>query len=163
RPLLFLYCSPSTSRGKQKTSPESYTIACCLPSPNPSQFLRNTQKVEWKCTENDMDVTLRVLQGQPRGLCLPFPRGEFVFGCGPECQIRSTSSWVNRQHCLLRVAGDSVHLRDLGSSTGTLVNGVRLRGEQELAHGDQVQVGPLVLQVVLAAPGLAERARAEER
>jgi pSer/pThr/pTyr-binding forkhead associated (FHA) protein len=96
-----------------------------------------------------MEVTLSVVRGQPQGKCLPVPRGEFVFGHGPECHIRSNSAWVNRQHCLLRVAGDGVHLRDLGSSTGTLVNGVRLIGEQRLAHGDEVQMGPLVLQVLL--------------
>jgi pSer/pThr/pTyr-binding forkhead associated (FHA) protein len=99
-----------------------------------------------------MEVEVRVVHGQPQGMCLPFPHGEFVIGRGPECHVRSTSAWVSRQHCLLRVTGDAVHLRDLGSSTGTLVNGVRVIGEQRLAHGDQIQVGPLVLQVLLARP-----------
>jgi pSer/pThr/pTyr-binding forkhead associated (FHA) protein len=94
-----------------------------------------------------MKVQLVVVQGCPTGKALPFPRGEFVFGRGVECHIRPNSDWVSRQHCLLRVTEDAVHLRDLGSRNGTLVNGARLRGERRLDHGDKVQVGPLVFQL----------------
>jgi pSer/pThr/pTyr-binding forkhead associated (FHA) protein len=103
-----------------------------------------------------MDVQMLVVQGKPRGHCLRFPIGEFVFGRGPECHIRPNSEWVSRQHCMLRVARDAVHIRDLGSTNGTLVNGSRLIGEQRLEAGDQLQIGPLVLQLVLdtdALPG----------
>jgi pSer/pThr/pTyr-binding forkhead associated (FHA) protein len=64
-----------------------------------------------------------------------------------ECHIRPNSDWVSRQHCLLRVTPESVHLRDLGSRNGTLVNGTRVTGERQLEHGDQLQVGPLVFQI----------------
>jgi len=50
---------------------------------------------------------------------------------------------------MLRIGKDGIAIRDLGSSNGTLVNGERVVGERPLGAGDQLQVGPLVLQLVL--------------
>lgn len=98
-----------------------------------------------------MDVHLKVMKGKPRGHCLRFGPGEFVFGRGPECHIRPNSELVSRQHCLLKVGvGGQLVIRDLGSANGTLVNGSRVVGERLLNDGDTLQVGPVVLQVVLA-------------
>jgi pSer/pThr/pTyr-binding forkhead associated (FHA) protein len=96
-----------------------------------------------------MTVKMVVLQGRPAGKALVFPDGIYYIGRGAECHIRPNSEWVSRQHCVLRVAGDVVHIRDLGSRNGTLVNGVLLDRERQLDHGDQVQVGPLVFEVSL--------------
>jgi pSer/pThr/pTyr-binding forkhead associated (FHA) protein len=96
-----------------------------------------------------MRVKLLVVQGRPHGQSLYFPCGEFVIGRGAECHIRPNSSWVSRQHCILTVTDTAVHLRDLGSRNGTLVNGSRVVGERRLLHGDRVQLGPLVLQLCL--------------
>src|SRR5262245_4280241 len=96
-----------------------------------------------------MDLQMKVLQGKPRGHCLRFGPGEFVFGRGPECQIRPNSEWVSRQHCMLRVTPNGASIRDLGSTNGTLVNGRLLTGETELVDGDTLQVGPLVLQILV--------------
>ncbi len=96
-----------------------------------------------------MEVQMVVVQGKQRGKCLRFHQGDFVFGRGPECQVRPESEWVSRQHCMLRVGQDAAVLRDLGSTNGTLVNGGRVVGERSLQPGDRIQVGPLVLEVVL--------------
>jgi pSer/pThr/pTyr-binding forkhead associated (FHA) protein len=95
-----------------------------------------------------MNLKLLVIQGKPAGKTLVFGPGEYYLGRGPECNIRFTSEWVSRQHCLLRVGADAV-LRDLGSRNGTLVNGQLVNGEQRLAHGDQLQLGPVVFEVRL--------------
>jgi predicted component of type VI protein secretion system len=110
--------------------------------------------------EITMNVKLLVVHGRPQGKCLLFPRGEFVFGRGAECHIRPNSDWVSRQHCLLRVTGEALYIRDLGSRNGTLVNGARVVGERRLLHGDQIQVGPLVFAVQLeeAEPSAAQTA-----
>jgi pSer/pThr/pTyr-binding forkhead associated (FHA) protein len=96
-----------------------------------------------------MRVKLLIVQGRPHGQSLYFPSGEFVIGRGTECHVRPNSSWVSRQHCMLCVGDNIVHLRDLGSRNGTLVNGARIIGERRLAHGDRVQLGPLVLQLCM--------------
>src|SRR4051812_13619241 len=93
-----------------------------------------------------MKFKLRVVRGEPHGKFLLFPAGEFVIGRGSECHIRPNSDWVSRQHCLLRVTRSTAHIRDLGSTNGTLINGVRVIGERKLIDGDQVQVGPLVFE-----------------
>jgi pSer/pThr/pTyr-binding forkhead associated (FHA) protein len=100
-----------------------------------------------------MKVKLRIVQGRPEGKSMLFPRGEYVFGRGAECHVRPNSDWVSRQHCILRVTAGGAFLRDLGSRNGTLINGTRLVDECHLQHGDQVQVGPLVFEVVLEESG----------
>ena len=96
-----------------------------------------------------MDVRLKVVQGQPRDYCLRFPKGEFVFGRGPECHVRPNSALVSRQHCLLSVSDAGVRVRDLGITNGTLVNGRLVVEDRPLGHGDLLQVGPLMLEVLL--------------
>jgi pSer/pThr/pTyr-binding forkhead associated (FHA) protein len=96
-----------------------------------------------------MQLRLKVVKGKPQGHCLSFPVGEFMFGRGPECDVRPNSDLVSRQHCLVRIGGDNAVIRDLGSRNGTLVNGQLVIGERPLCHGDTVQIGPLVLEVLL--------------
>lgn len=56
---------------------------------------------------------------------------------------------ISRQHCLLRIGDKGVSVRDLGSRNGTLVNGVLIDQEQPVGTGDQIQIGPLVFELVL--------------
>jgi len=94
-----------------------------------------------------MILQLRVVQGRPNGKHLAFDRGDYLVGRGSECHIQPNSAWVSRQHCLLRVTPQAAWVRDLGSDTGTLVNGVRLQCERLLTAGDLLEVGPLVFEV----------------
>ncbi len=103
--------------------------------------------------EAAMNVKLRIVQGRPQGKSMLFPQGEYVFGRGTECHVRPNSDWVSRQHCLLRITAEGAFLRDLGSRNGTLINGGRFHEERKLQHGDQVQVGPLVFEVLLEESG----------
>jgi len=99
-----------------------------------------------------MVIRLRLVQGRPQGQQLLFESGEYLFGRGAECHVRPNCEWVSREHCLLRVTPDAALLRDLGSRNGTLVNGVRIVEEHNLAHGDLVVVGPLVFEVQFDPP-----------
>ena len=99
-----------------------------------------------------MDVQLRVILGKAKGQVLSFPKGKFVFGRGPECHVRADSPMLSRQHCLLNIRNDEVWLRDLGSAHGTLVNDNLVQQERRLQHGDLVQLGPLILEVLLDSP-----------
>jgi pSer/pThr/pTyr-binding forkhead associated (FHA) protein len=99
-----------------------------------------------------MEVQMLVVQGKQRGQTIRFPEGEFIFGRGPECHLRPNSDWVSRQHCALRISGEAVYIKDLGSTNGTLVNGARVIGERRLAPGDLLQLGPLVLELNFLDP-----------
>jgi pSer/pThr/pTyr-binding forkhead associated (FHA) protein len=96
-----------------------------------------------------MQLRLKVIHGKPQGHCLAFPRGDIMFGRGPECDVRPNSDLISRQHCMVRVEEDGAVIRDLGSRNGTLVNGQLVQGERKLAHGDTLQLGPVMLQVIL--------------
>ena len=63
--------------------------------------------------------------------------GDFVFPSDP---------LVSEQHCLVEEQADTILLTDLGSRTGVFV---RVKGEQELAHGDELLVGRTRLMVEL--------------
>lgn len=108
-----------------------------------------------------MLAKLLVVRGQPQGKLLVFPSGEYVIGRGDECHIRPNSSWVSRQHCILHVSEESVTLKDLGSTNGTLVNGRRVMGERQLSDGDHVQIGPLVFKLSVALIDVHEAAQNE--
>jgi pSer/pThr/pTyr-binding forkhead associated (FHA) protein len=98
-----------------------------------------------------MQVRLKVIKGKQLGQFIQFPKGEFMFGRGPECEIRPNSDLISRQHCLLHVSDTSAIIRDLGSRNGTLVNGQIVHRERILEDGDTLQLGPLVLEVLLDA------------
>ena len=96
-----------------------------------------------------MNVKLLVIQGRPHGKIVRFGPGDYYLGRGPECHLRFNSDWVSRQHCQIHVADVLAAIRDLGSRNGTLVNGVLIAGEHVLANKDQIQIGPVVFEVIL--------------
>jgi pSer/pThr/pTyr-binding forkhead associated (FHA) protein len=96
-----------------------------------------------------MQFRMKVVKGKPQGHFLSFPAGQFMFGRGPECDVRPNSDLISRQHCLLLITRETALIRDLGSRNGTLINGELVVGERPLVHGDTLQLGPLVLEVLL--------------
>jgi len=58
--------------------------------------------------------------------------------------------FFSRHHCILEIAPPQCFLRDLGSTNGTFVNGIRVE-TAHLKHGDRIQGGETVLEVEVAA------------
>jgi len=95
-----------------------------------------------------------------------------VVGRSHDCDLRFPAGWefrsVSRHHCLLDIDPPSIRVRDLASSNGTFVNGVRLgsqeagrigcgvlgqaAAERELKDGDELGVADLVFAVHVNAP-----------
>lgn len=96
-----------------------------------------------------MKAELRVIQGKPRDVTRPLEQGDCLIGRGEECHIRTSSPWVSRQHCIVRLAHQDVFLQDLGSTNGTLLNGKRVVGELPLQSGDRIQIGPLAFEILI--------------
>lgn len=57
---------------------------------------------------------------------------------------------VSRLHCQLTATADSLHVKDLGSTNGTFVNGTRVN-TAELKDGDRLSIGRLDLIVSRSA------------
>ncbi len=95
-----------------------------------------------------MRVTLKVIAGPQIGRVFTFDQHEtFLIGrseaahfCLPE------DRFFSRNHCLLEIAPPQIFIRDLGSTNGTYVNGLRVEATH-LKSGDRIQGGETVLEV----------------
>ena len=66
------------------------------------------------------------------------------------CSIVIKDTNVSREHAQFRRGRDGWTVRDLGSTNGTKINGVRVEGEQLLANGDVVLVGSIPVRFEIA-------------
>lgn len=71
----------------------------------------------------------------------PFPLSSehIVLGRGTDVDIRFEDSAVSRRHAEI-VLGDTIYIKDLGSTNGTFVDGKRIQ-HQQLADGSVIRLG----------------------
>ena len=69
-----------------------------------------------------------------------------IVGRSKYCNLRLVDSRISRKHCLLTVSKHALRVRDLDSSTGTFVNGLRVQ-TAELTDGDTLTIGRFQLVV----------------
>lgn len=106
-----------------------------------------------------MDVSIVMFKADGSRRDFPIQRDKLVIGRKNTSDLRIPLSSVSRQHCEIRVEGDQVKMRDLGSSNGTFHNDTRVQ-EAVLAAGDKVSVGPVVFTLVIdGEPGEIEPVR----
>jgi signal transduction histidine kinase/pSer/pThr/pTyr-binding forkhead associated (FHA) protein len=98
-------------------------------------------------------LTLLVLQGPDKGRRFELPDALTLIGRGSE-QLPLTDNTVSRRHAQLLPKDGSWVLKDLGSSNGTYVNGIRVDNTYDLKLGDQIRVGRSLL-VFGAQPGVS--------
>ncbi len=72
----------------------------------------------------------------------------FTVGRKPDASLSIPSQTVSRDHAELTVVDRGMLLRDLGSTNGTFVNGVRIQQPCTVHHGDLLQFGQVVFRVV---------------
>jgi DNA-binding NtrC family response regulator len=72
--------------------------------------------------------------------------GRVLVGSGALCGLRVEDAQVSRRHLALELGTSWLRLEDLGSTNGTLVNGVRVR-EAFLTGGELVRIGATLLRV----------------
>lgn len=104
-----------------------------------------------------MKVKLVVIGGKQAGMEIPVKSPKFLIGRGDECHIRPQNKLVSRKHCAILVDENTVTVEDFGSTNGTLVNGERIQQQRELSNGDRLKIGPLELEVQLAANAGSEK------
>jgi pSer/pThr/pTyr-binding forkhead associated (FHA) protein len=81
-------------------------------------------------------AVLRAVSGPYFGKVIPV-QGRLVIGRATECDLVLEEPDMKPQHAAIEVLQGEIHLRDLGSSSGTLVNGVAVR-DAMLHSGDQI-------------------------
>lgn len=74
-------------------------------------------------------------------------RQPIVLGSGGEADIHIDDAYASDRHARLEPDDESLTLADLGSTSGTYVNGKRVTAVVVLSRGDSIQIGKTVLEV----------------
>jgi len=108
-----------------------------------------------------MSIKLRFIGGPTDGHDVLVARLPITIGRNSESDICLNDRWVSRRHCELRLDGDQLAVRDLGSTHGTMVND-RLIDRAVLHSGDRLAVGATVIVVQATEESAAAHAGVEE-
>jgi two-component system, NtrC family, response regulator HydG len=95
---------------------------------------------------------LNVVSGPDQGLSIEVSASRpspLLVGQSSSCDLRLSDRQVSRRHASLDVAGNRLHLVDLGSTNGTQVNAVFVK-DAYLRGGEIVRVGETSVEVVLS-------------
>ncbi len=112
-------------------------------------MLRSSQDEPECQTPQTLLVDLTLASGSRAGVVVSIHPGYYLIGRDSECQIRPKSRSVSRRHCLLRHEAGQLHAVDLESTSGTRLNGERLKPRcwHPLADGDQLRCGKIAFDV----------------
>jgi hypothetical protein len=80
--------------------------------------------------------------GAAEGMRLRLMQLSSLIGRNPACDFTLDHTSISRQHCLLQITDRGLHVRDLGTTNGTKVNGIVLT-EGYINVGDTLQMGHL--------------------
>jgi len=89
-----------------------------------------------------------VVNGEAAGSRIRIPHGTTTIGSGEGSRLRLPVSGVSRRHAELTSLGGRTILTDQQSRNGTWVNGHVITSPTELADGDEVQIGQVLLRFV---------------
>jgi transcriptional regulator with GAF, ATPase, and Fis domain len=87
-----------------------------------------------------MKPRLVFLNGALKDTVYPLPDGVVALGRAEANELTLNDATVSRRHCQISCAAGRCELTDLDSTSGTFVNGTRVR-THTLAHGEQLMVG----------------------
>jgi DNA-binding winged helix-turn-helix (wHTH) protein len=82
----------------------------------------------------------------------PLSIGEHVIGRDPDVEVRLDASTVSRRHARIMVTADGAVLEDFGSKNGTLRGSARVTSPVQLADGDAIHIGSLLVTFHVSAP-----------
>jgi pSer/pThr/pTyr-binding forkhead associated (FHA) protein len=102
----------------------------------------------WRDYHARFKVCLVVLQGGAEGSEFEVEGERLVLGRGGRAELRFEDDAMSQEHAALEFSGRGYRVRDLGSRNGTRLNGGEVR-LAELKHGDRLQLGAHVLQLVV--------------
>jgi DNA-binding CsgD family transcriptional regulator len=94
----------------------------------------------------------------PEDWCAAFSERRKLIGRDHQADIPVRRARVSRRHAEIWVRAPSLGIRDLGSRSGTRINGVWLKAncDTSLAVGDRIWIGGIELEVVGDVPLLAQ-------
>ena len=85
-----------------------------------------------------------VIKGPDRGEQVSLFTGQITIGSAPSCELVLSDKAVSRRHATATLEGESVVVRDLGSTNGSFIHGSRFR-EIEISFGTELTLGKTVI------------------
>lgn len=128
--------------GDQLLRIEKNPVADDGPDPDPTYFYSSPK---WPSSFR----VIQIFEGGARGACVVARGNTLQIGSAVGDLVFADDPLVDQQHCIIEEQAGTVVLTDLGSRTGVFV---RIRGEQEVVHGDELLIGRTRLVVDLSAP-----------
>jgi two-component system cell cycle response regulator len=98
---------------------------------------------------------LMIIAGSRVGELHKLTQARTILGRSPDAQIRVNESGISREHVELVVEGGRVTARDLGSTNGTYLNGVR-NDVREIGNGDKLSIGSATFLVFMHQGGIED-------
>ena len=68
-------------------------------------------------------------------------QGEHLIGRKPHCPIQIVGDHVSREHARLIISVDAIEIEDLGSTPGTYLDGVEIKGRILFQPGQKLWIG----------------------
>lgn len=70
-----------------------------------------------------------------------------VVGRALDCDLAIITPQVSPQHARLEIIDDKLYVEDMGSATGTVLNGKMTQGQQSLRHDDELRFHDIIFRV----------------
>ena len=102
--------------------------------------------------ETPTGPVLTMIGGPTPGRSFTLARPSTTLGRDPGCDVVLSLIAVSRRHARIARREGRFELEDLGSSGGTHLNGLPLRGPARLSDGDRIEVGGFLLAFIEPAP-----------
>jgi hypothetical protein len=97
---------------------------------------------------------LLVNPGSPQQWEIPLKPGANTLGRSPACDGQIEHDSISGTHCQILVSGESVAVKDLGSTNGTFLNRAPVQ-EAVLAPGQRLQLGGVEMELIADPPRAA--------
>jgi DNA-binding winged helix-turn-helix (wHTH) protein len=90
----------------------------------------------------------------------PLSIGEHVIGRDPDLEVTLDAATVSRRHARVVVTADATLLEDFGSKNGTFRGSERVTSPVQLADGDAIHIGSLLVTFRMGALGMSTETQA---
>ncbi len=109
-------------------------------------------------TDGIRGPSLAIVRGPERGTIFPLVLDETLIGRVDSSHIELDDPAVSRLHARVERRTDGFYLVDLGSATGTVLNGRPVAQPVLLRDGDEIAIGPVAFVFVLSPAPRSEAA-----
>lgn len=89
--------------------------------------------------------------GTPEERVVPLPQGSLTLGRSPSCGVAVADDSVSGTHCQIVASGESVIVKDLGSTNGTFLDG-ELISEATVVPGQRLRFGNVPAELIADPP-----------